>query len=266
MVLDTRTQREFDSNRGPARLMDSYGLGWLHIAWADLMQRPENSGQGDLPVIIVSASPVHGFEPLEFLQKLSVDIGFKRPAEVDFESWIGNREGFGSLMRTLAVDLRPRWCLFLSGDVHYSFTNRAEFVSDGRTLPVWQATSSPLRGMAKGLKILEKFSRVAERTEHRFGWREGSEVPLFYRLIRPIIALSVRLNLGSWNSSERPIWTDTVWGISPQGHRELIRKENNLGIVRFRDGEPEVHELVSSDSEVTEALKFVMQKDHGDGP
>ena len=137
IVLDTKTQREFDSNRGPARLMDNYGLGWLRTAWADLQERRKDPEQENLPLIVVSATPVYGFDPLELLQKLLVTIRVRRPAEVDFESWIGNREGFSSFMRTLAVEIRPRWCLFLSGDVHYSFTTRAEFVSDGRTLPVW---------------------------------------------------------------------------------------------------------------------------------
>jgi hypothetical protein len=146
MVLDTRTQREFDSNRGPARLMDRYGLGWLQTAWADLKQQPEYSREKDLPLIIVSPSPVYGFEPVEFMQKFLVRFSIKRPAEVDFESWIGNREGFGALMHVLTSRIDPSWCLFLSGDVHYSFTNRAEFVSNGKTLKVWQATSSPLHG------------------------------------------------------------------------------------------------------------------------
>ena len=89
---------------------------------------------------------MYGFEPVEFIQKFLVRFSIKRPAEVDFESWIGNREGFGALMHVLTSRIDPSWCLFLSGDVHYSFTNRAEFVSNGKTLKVWQATSSPLHG------------------------------------------------------------------------------------------------------------------------
>ena len=50
------------------------------------------------------------------------------------------------------------------------------------------------------------------------------------------------------------------------GRSELIRKENNLGIVRFKKGEPYVHELAHSPLEVTKVLKFRMQKMRGDGP
>jgi hypothetical protein len=136
MVLDTRTQREFDSNRGPARLMDRYGLGWLRMAWSDLRERRGDAPEDRVPLIVVSATPVYGFELVDFLQKAGIAFG-KKPSALDFESWIANRDGFGALMRTISNDLRPSWCLFLSGDVHYAFTTRATFESDGDSLDVW---------------------------------------------------------------------------------------------------------------------------------
>ena len=41
---------------------------------------------------------------------------------------------------------------------------------------------------------------------------------------------------------------------------ELIRKENNLGVIRFKDGQPDVHQLISPDSETTKAITFSFQK------
>ena len=51
-----------------------------------------------------------------------------------------------------------------------------------------------------------------------------------------------------------------MWGSSPVGAMELIRKENNLGVIRFKDGQPDVHQLISPDSETTKAITFSFQK------
>ena len=51
-----------------------------------------------------------------------------------------------------------------------------------------------------------------------------------------------------------------MWGISLVGAMELIRKENNLGIIRFKDGQPDVHQLMSPDAKTTRAITFSFQK------
>ena len=41
---------------------------------------------------------------------------------------------------------------------------------------------------------------------------------------------------------------------------ELIRKENNLGIIPFKDGQLDVHQLMSPDAKTTKAITFSFQK------
>lgn len=260
IVLDTRTQREFDSNRGPARLMDRYGLGWLRMAWADLRERRGDAPEDRTPLIVVSATPVYGFELVEFLQKVGIAFG-KKPSDLDFESWIANRDGFGALMRTIGNDLRPSWCLFLSGDVHYSFTTRATFESDGESLEVWQATSSPLKNTAHRVKLLERFSRWTEGSQRRFGWRDGHDVPLYFRLMRPLVDISVRFGWRKWDTAKYPVWTDTVEGVQPDGERRLVTGDNNLGVVRFADGRPSTHELLRSATDAERVLRYRLTRE-----
>ena len=62
-------------------------------------------------MVLVSATPVYGFELAEFAQKAAVAMG-RKPSTVDFESWVANRDGFGAFMRLLATDLAPEWVRF----------------------------------------------------------------------------------------------------------------------------------------------------------
>jgi len=255
IVLDTRTQRQYDSKRGPARLMNRDALDWLRATWEELQESREYAEIEELALIIVCPTPVYGFEPVELLQKLAVAFG-KNPFKVDFESWIANRQGFGSFMRTLNTELRPRWCLFLSGDVHYAFTTRAEFESDGQTLKIWQMTSSPLKNQAQESDFLAWLSSLTARTERRFGWLDNEKIPLYYRLFHPLIDLSVRWNLWRWDSSKHPIWRDTVSGIPPENGQYLLVGDNNLGLVYFLNGEPLAHKLQLSVTEPSKVKKF----------
>lgn len=241
VVLDTRMQREFDSRRRPSQLMNADGRQWLTKTWEELKSQNKPAGAGTPGLIVISATPVYGFEPVEFLQKVLVAFGIK-PIAVDFESWIANRQGFGLFLRAFGIE-QPKWCLFLSGDVHYSFTTRAEFENEGQMLKVLQATSSPLFNESQGVDILEELSRKSRHIERRFGWRDEQNVPFHYRIWRPFFDFAVRWNLVEWDTKKRPIWKDKLEGILPEGINRLVSKNNNLGVVRFQNGEPVAHEL-----------------------
>ena len=119
IVSDCRTQRHFDNNDGPPQLLSSEGLlSMLQTA------KQANYRKGDA-IIIVSPTPVFGFLLLEELQKFVAKIirGYK----LDLETWFANQSGLLSLLSFLIGTLRPRHCIFLSGDVHYGFTISARF-------------------------------------------------------------------------------------------------------------------------------------------
>ena len=60
----------------------------------------------------------------------------------------------------------------------------------------------------------------------------------------------------NWDTESCPIWVDEVHGIQPDDYRELIRKDPNVGIVRFKNGEPYQHELLRSTPSTTDSLTF----------
>lgn len=249
VVLDTRTQRGFDSRFRPPQLMNTEGCRWLKKTW-EALRTQSNQREETPPLIVVSATPVYGFEPVEMLQKIMVAFGIK-PFVVDFESWIANRHGFGLFLRTLCNEHKPKWCLFLSGDVHYSFTTRAQFEDGGRKLKVWQATSSPLHNESHGVEILEELSRVSKRIERRFDWRDEQAVSLRYKLFRPLFDVAIRWNLKIFDNQTWPIWKDQVEGIAIAQSNKLVTKGNNVGVIRFQNGEPKIHELRMPDKVVT---------------
>ena len=128
VVLDTRTQRSYDSARGAARLL---GPAERRRA-AELARRARAIGGGDphRPLVIVSAVPVYGLELQERRQKFLADkVG---PYEIDFEAWHSNLQGLVDFMRMLAEEPAPPWCLLLSGDVHYGCNVQAAFWTGGR--------------------------------------------------------------------------------------------------------------------------------------
>jgi hypothetical protein len=120
VVLDSRTQRQYDSLTGPPQLVDDEAL----FSFAKLAR---NSGyrRGE-PIVIVTPTPVFGFEYAErvqqFLAKRSRGI-YKQ----DLETWSANVKGWIKFLSFLTEELAPSTCIFLSGDVHYAFTIKATF-------------------------------------------------------------------------------------------------------------------------------------------
>jgi hypothetical protein len=69
------------------------------------------------------------------------------------EPWSGSRPAFTNLLNMIAR-LQPRWCLLLSGDVHYAYVAAAAVAHQSgatRPLELVQFTSSALKNPSPGI-------------------------------------------------------------------------------------------------------------------
>ncbi len=240
VVVNARTQRHFDSTTGPAQLMNDVELTRMKAEFDRL-----GEGQGD-QVLLVSPAPVYGFEPIETLQKIGTSFGL--PAwQLDHESWIANREGFGALMRCLVQELGIKKCVVLSGDVHYGFSTQAQFHGYDGTIEVRQLTSSAMNNSPKGGGLLRILGASGGRTEHRMGLYPFASRMM--RLSRPLWELLVRWELMDFDSTTPGFWTDHVQGIVPRDDNQLLIQKGNIGVIHL--GKPGlesniVHELYTT--------------------
>jgi hypothetical protein len=119
IVVDSRTQRHYDTFKGAPQLIGEEGLLAISRAAEDA-----NFKKGD-PVIIVIPTPVLGFYLIEALQKafaLLISV-----YALDLESWFASTVGRVRFLTFLLQTLAPKHCIFLSGDVHFGFTIKAAF-------------------------------------------------------------------------------------------------------------------------------------------
>ena len=119
IFLDCRTQREFVNPDGPPILLNDEALDHIKKIVYD-------SGyvKGD-PLIIVSPTPVFGFELAESVQRFLTSIS--GTYKWDLETWRANETGFIKFLAFLSNTFSPDYCIILSGDVHYAFTMKARF-------------------------------------------------------------------------------------------------------------------------------------------
>jgi hypothetical protein len=252
IVLDTRTQRDYDSPDGGARLLGRQGRRRA----VDLV-RASGHRRGD-PLIVVSAVPVFGFELQERRQKYLV--GKLGPYEIDFEAWHSNLRGLVDLMTMLVEDIAPSSCILLSGDVHYGVNARASFVIEGKTLLFTQLVSSGQKHASPAAKAaLNTLGRVLRRKHERLGWDSPPEC-------RRRSSIADRIMLRAVNNDE---WADDspvflaprdvkVLGVDqppdfrecrvyvrPKGRNSsILVGENNTGLVRI-DGGDVTHRLLA---------------------
>jgi hypothetical protein len=244
VVLDTRTQRGYDSPEGGARLIGAKERARV----AGLVRRAGH--EPGRPLIVVSAVPVFGFELQERRQKYLVDrVG---PYEIDFEAWHSSLRGLVDLMRLLVDELRPSFCLLLSGDVHYGVNARAGFSIGDRELAFSQLVSSgqkhagPLARSALGI-----LGHLLKVKHERLGWERPPRCTRTAALGRRIMFRAV--NTDEWTESA-PVFlapTDArLLGIeTPPDFREwrmyvrprpgsgILVGDNNVGLVSVRDAE-----------------------------
>lgn len=155
VFLDCRTQRAFVDEEGPPHLLSDKALGCMKSMMI------KSGYKNDDPIILVSPTPVFGFELAESIQHFLTSISGSY--KWDLETWRANEIGFVKFLAYLSNNFNPSYCIFLSGDVHYAFTMKAHFerlnlsqeigsstemTSNKKILsamPIVQLTSSPFR-------------------------------------------------------------------------------------------------------------------------
>ena len=257
IVLDTRSQRTFDSLEGAARLV---GDGMERIVQLCSQCKLE-PGQ---PLILVSAVPAFGLELQERRQKFLVDkLG---PYEIDFEAWHSNLAGMVEFMHLLIERLKVHECIILSGDVHYGFNSRATFSIDDKTLNICQLVSSSQKHSGELSKIALNFlGRLVSKKHERVGWERPPERDNSNDLKGRVMAKSA--NTDDW-SDDSPVFLAPRLvphlGIkTPPKYREtrnyvptagaqssIIVGENNIGLVSVSDDEV-THRLLSRSKDQT---------------
>ena len=249
IAMDSRTQRQYDDYNLPAQLMDRYALDWLRVEWAKLVT--DYNVPRDTWPILIAATPVFGFAPVEALQDMALRIikrvlsflekrfifpvtRFKGPLDrqlvniMDIESWTANKNGYKALFDVLQEYMKLPGCIFLSGDVHYAFSATGEFECDDETLACLQLTSSALSNMPSehNQKLLEKLGDKLPKGEHRV-WL-------------------------AWGKRKR--WTSRSALLPPDESGRPVHAECNLGLVQFSNGRPVNHVLLTGGGKRTYKL------------
>jgi hypothetical protein len=156
IFLDCRTQREFVNPDGPPVLLNDEALDYIKSEVYDSGYK-----RGD-PLVIISPTPVFGFEHAESVQRFLTSIS--GTYKWDLETWRANEAGFIKFLAFVSNAFGPDYCVILSGDVHYAFTMKATFdlftagyptkqsasdlgnnIQIHSSLPVAQLTASPFR-------------------------------------------------------------------------------------------------------------------------
>jgi len=206
ITLDTRTQRQTDSQRDPARLVGTQGLRDLKKHFNQYIRPQYDSTVSKIPAIIVSAAPVFGFKAIEFLQRKAFGTGLISVESLDYESWIANKKGYNKFIATLNNDLKLSWAVFLSGDVHYSFVkkyNKGKQANKGTEkllFDAYQLTSSPVMN-APSVKYF--FRKVIDEKHAEHARKNNYLLPVL-----------------------------------PSNSKKFVVDENNIGLLTLVDGEP----------------------------
>ncbi len=252
VVLDTRTQRHFDSPEGGARLIRDAELRRVARLATDAGHEPGK------PLLLISPVPVFGFEFQERRQKYLV--GKLGPYEVDFEAWHSNMHGLVDFMRMLIEELQPEPCIILSGDVHYGVNAEASFSIHDRELDVIQLVSSGFKHANLASKSALNGLGHFLRTKHeRFGWSKPPDYEAPDAIGKKVMFR--RVNVDEW-SDDSPVFLSQrhikVLGIKttpdfrefriyvkPEGrNRSMLIGENNIGLVTLA-GEGVQHRVLS---------------------
>jgi len=252
VVLDTRTQRHYDSPEGGARLLGEAEL--QHVAE---VARSAGHKPGS-PLVLVSAVPVFGFELQERRQKYLV--GKVGPYEIDFEAWHSNLRGFVDLMRLLVERLQPSPCIILSGDVHYAVNALASFAIDDNRLPIIQVVSSGFKHASVAAKTaLSSLGRLLHKRHVREGWDKPPDHKAPRFLSKRILSRSV--NVDEWADhtpvflaprdvrllgiESGPDYREERTYVRPDGRsRSILIGENNVGLVSVYE-DSVVHRVLS---------------------
>ncbi len=154
--IDTRTRRHYDTADKPPRLMDANAIGKLKIELERILRsNPQEA------LLIISPAPVLGQPAMEAIQDILVEHSSSAMKDrdagnaSDVEGWHSNLSGFYSLL-LMIFELKPRACVFFSGDVHFSSIAKAELKhrQSGATTIFTQFTSSSLKYRPEFYKVV----------------------------------------------------------------------------------------------------------------
>ena len=258
IAIDSRTQRQPDNTFYPPRLLDRYALDWLNVEWSKLKSFSQTDhaigvkiDKSTMPILIVT-TPVFGFAPVEHIWRLGLWLisyvesiklviwlegligikGFMTQSFVnknDVETWTANLDGFTTFFDTLLHKMGIARCLFLSGDVHYSFTSIGSYTSKGfagtqQTIKCYQLTSSSLRNEPSDSQK-NALSKLINLQKNEKFWHHFERLSQLVQMIR------------GWNFNQTLLPT--------QNTNTPIITKCNLGEVKFnsQDGFPTVHIL-----------------------
>ena len=244
IVLDTRTQRHYDSPAGGARLINDVELARVSQLATDAGHEPGER------LMLVSPVPAFGFEFQEQRQKYLV--GKLGPYEIDFEAWHSNIQGLIDFMRLLVEDLQPDPCIILSGDVHYGVNAECSFTIHDRELCVIQLVSSGFKHanlFAKtGLYLL---GHLLRKKHERLGWDKPPDFQAPNGAGKKL--MNRPPNTDEWADNDSPVFLaprhvkllgietppdfrDYRIYVRPSGrNRSVLIGENNIGLVTLTD-------------------------------
>jgi hypothetical protein len=215
LVVDCRTQRQYDTFKGAPQLVGEDGF----ISISRRLEEAQFT-KGE-PIVVVIPTPVFGFYMIEWLQKvfaLLISV-----YSFDLESWYANATGRVRLLTFLMQTLRPRHCVFLSGDVHYGFTIKAAFASlqagyEDDIMSMTQLTSSAIK--TTSLVKIAFVSEIMGRIRQIFPFRRLVRTGRFDRL-----SSMVDRRLPDWIEARRIV--NATGSFLPP----LLISDNNLGMV-----------------------------------
>jgi hypothetical protein len=235
VFLDSRMQREYDSFNGPPILVNSRGL-------QSLLQAAARVGhcKGD-PLVIVTPTPVFGFDLVEKIQELLSRV--TGVYEIDLETWSANKSGFSSLLIFILENLQPSHCIFLSGDVHYGFTATGSFSlvrrQGGREEPVASMEVTQLNSSALKTTSLGKEVALGAALGH----------------VRQLLYTRPSVLRGPWADGKAdcaapsvPEWVakKSMVNLSGSAVPHLIIADNNIGLVAIDADKGEIsHSLLT---------------------
>jgi hypothetical protein len=231
--LDTRTQRRYI---GPKRLGQLAGprmLQWLRGKIRSIQ------ALNSKPVFIVTATPVHGFMPIELVQGIASRTfgSFIDSVDLDFESWIAQREGYYELMRSL-LDAGVTRCTFLSGDVHYGFVKEGRFYHRGDECEILQIVSSALHNQPAGAKHLGFLEIFGKKLERRVGFLGNRLQDKLRRHFRPYWHDFITYwGMYRPDTSNGQAWFDESRVIPLHNNKFLVFTEH-IALLVLDDGEP----------------------------
>jgi hypothetical protein len=251
IFLDTRTQRDYDSPDGAARLIGNAGR---RATLAAVERAGHQPGQ---PLILVSPSPVYGLDLHERAQKfLKNMVG---SYEVDLEEWHSNLQGLLDFMKFLINDLKLPSCLFISGDVHYGMNIKVVFSWKDKGLPITQLVSSAQKHSGVLSKTaLNLLGKVVRQARERIGWDRPPKSVRPTAIKRQLVLRPV--NTGEWSEhapvflaprrarqldiKAPPDYREQREYVPASGPRTLkILGDNNVGLVSIMEDEV-MHQLL----------------------